>query len=338
MYLPVRWSACFHYMGEKMTRLHALRGSYTWLVLPFLFAATACGTAETNSETDASANQGMDTNTEESNEPWVEPELDISSMGTAWERPAAVHVPASYTAREAWPLVILLHGFRASGFVQDSYLGFSNLVDDRGFILIIPDGTENPEGQRFWNATEACCDFYGEAPDDAGYLLHLIDQAQERYNVNAGQVFLAGHSNGGFMAHRMACDHADRITGIMSLAGSTFINEDRCNNSEPVAMLQVHGTADSTIPYEGNNWYPGAEETTSRWRTKNACGAAEELESIAIENALAGNETRVLSGQSCAQNLSAELWTIDGGSHIPAFNRDFAGLVIDFFLAHEKAK
>ena len=45
--------------------------------------------------------------------------------------------------------------------------------------------------------------------DDAGYILNLIDEARLRFNVAADRVYLFGHSNGGFMAHKMACEHAD---------------------------------------------------------------------------------------------------------------------------------
>ena len=269
---------------------------------------------------------------------WVEPPLDTSDLGQAWDRPATVYVPNNYTAAQEWPLVFLLHGFRATGFLQDSYLGFSKRVNERGFILVVPDGTENPMGQQFWNGTDYCCDFFGDGPDDAGYLLNLIDEAKGRFNIHAGKVYMTGHSNGGFMSHRMACDHADVITGIMSLAGATFIDPDRCQNSEPVAMLQVHGTDDSTILYEGESRYPGAEETTQRWRELNACASAKDMEDIAIEGMLTGNETEVVSSNSCNNNMTTELWTIKGGSHIPSFNNDFADLVLDFLFRHEKNK
>ncbi len=269
---------------------------------------------------------------------WVEPPLDTSDLGAEWDRPAAVYVPNNYTAAQEWPLVFLLHGFTATGLMQDSYLGFSKRVDERGFILVVPDGTPNPLGQQFWNGTEYCCDFFGQAPDDAGYLLHLIDEAKARFNINAGKVYMTGHSNGGFMSHRMACDHADVITGIMSLAGATFTDPERCQNSEPVAMQQVHGTEDETILYEGSSRYPGAEETTSRWRELNACASSKDMGTIAIEGGLMGDETDVVSSNSCSDNMTTELWTIKGGSHIPNFNNDFADLVLDFLFKHEKNK
>ena len=103
-------------------------------------------------------------------------------------------------------------------------------------------------------------------------------------------------------------------------------------------MLQVHGTDDGTIGYEGNAAYPGAEETTARWHERNACATSNMLEGVAMEGIANGNETEVLSSSSCANNMTAELWTIKGGSHTPAFNSNFADLVLDFLFRHEKNK
>jgi polyhydroxybutyrate depolymerase len=301
-------------------------------LLAFVFTLSACG--------EASDDLALEQSSEVEEEPteWVEPPLDTSDLGMDWDRPATVYVPANYTAAEDWPLVFLLHGFTATGAIQNSYLGFSRKVDSRGFILVVPDGTSNPQGAQFWNGTDYCCDFYGQNPDDAGYLLSLIDEAKSRFNVNAGKVYMTGHSNGGFMSHRLACDHADVITGIMSLAGATFKDPERCQNSEPVAMLQVHGTEDETIRYNGDSRYPSAEETTAQWRANNACGSVKEMGAIAIEGAISETETDVLSGNSCNNNMTAELWTIKGGSHIPAFNGEFVDLVLDFLFRHEKIK
>jgi polyhydroxybutyrate depolymerase len=55
------------------------------------------------------------------------------------------------------------------------------------------------------------------------------------------------------MAHRMACDHASRIAGIISFAGMNFKDISLCKPSERVNILHIHGTADSTIPYSGGS-------------------------------------------------------------------------------------
>ena len=73
------------------------------------------------------------------------------------------------------------------------------------------------------------------------------------------RIIIAGHSNGGYMSHRMACDHADLLAGVASLAGSTFEGtitgsydvfgqpDYACEPTEPIHVLEIHGTADRVV-------------------------------------------------------------------------------------------
>ena len=101
---------------------------------------------------------------------------------------------------------------------------FRPLAEARGFLYCYPDGTiAGPVGATgFWNATDACCDFGNTGVDDVGYLRGVIEEIARRFAVDRKRVYLIGHSNGGFMAYRMACESADLIAGIASLAGTTF--------------------------------------------------------------------------------------------------------------------
>jgi polyhydroxybutyrate depolymerase len=183
------------------------------------------------------------------------------------DRPVTVHVPASYIPGTAAPLVIVLHGYAVSGALQDLYFGMTAVSDARGFLYAFPDGTVDSDGKRFWNATDACCDLHATKVDDSTYVSSLITQIQARYTVDPKRIFLVGHSNGAFMSYRMACDHADQIAAIASLAGAMFSDVSKCAPSQPVSVLQIHGTADDTVLFDGDQiagqGYPGAKTTIS---------------------------------------------------------------------------
>lgn len=98
-------------------------------------------------------------------------------------------VPQNYNEKNSTPLIVLLHGFRSTGSIQDSYLGVSEKADDNGFLFIAPTGSVNPEGKKFWNPTPACCDFFGSNVDDVGYIKDLIDAIKLEYNVDANRVY-----------------------------------------------------------------------------------------------------------------------------------------------------
>ena len=142
-------------------------------------------------------------------------------------------------------------------------------------LTVAPDGTKNANGKQFWNATDACCNGPGAQVDDSGYLDAVIKEVEANYNVDPKRVFIVGHSNGGFMAYRMACDHADTIAAVVSLEAATYADPRKCSPSVPVATLEIHGTADDTINYDGGkilgHRYPGAVATTKMWAKYDGC-------------------------------------------------------------------
>ena len=81
-------------------------------------------------------------------------------------------IPENYNSATSTPLIILLHGYSSNGAGQDAYMGFSKIADRYGFILVAPDGTKESAGDnnRFWNASDACCDFFSSEVDDSATL------------------------------------------------------------------------------------------------------------------------------------------------------------------------
>ncbi len=256
------------------------------------------------------------------------------------ERPAEVDIPTDYDPTVAHPLVIVLHGFGADGRVETGYMQLFDFVDEKQFVLVFPDGTLNDQGERFWNATPACCD-PSESVDDVGYLSGLIAEAEQTYNIDPKRVYLIGHSNGGFMSFRMACEASELITAIVSLAGSTFDDPADCAPATiPVSVLAVHGTQDATIPYDGRpDIYPGALETTERFATAGGCdiGSPTDEGAVDLVPGIDGAETDKLAyATGCDEGIDAALWTINDGGHIPFFSTEFADMTTDWLFGHSR--
>jgi polyhydroxybutyrate depolymerase len=253
-------------------------------------------------------------------------------------RPFGLKVPTGYTTAVATPLVLVLHGYGATGQGQATYFGLLADADEHGYLLAYPDGTVDSSGNRFWNATDACCNFYGRSVDDVAYLGAVIDDVQARYNVDAKRVYVVGHSNGGFMAHRLACDLSGRIAAAVSLAGAVWKQPERCQPTSKINVLQVHGDADDTIFYTGSAGYPSALETVALWAQRNSCSGA--LAPAGpdkdIDTSLAGAETATESYDDCAPGGAADLWTIRGGKHVPALGTAWADALWEYFRTHAK--
>ena len=258
-------------------------------------------------------------------------------VGTV-DRPVDINLPAEHDGVTRLPLFILLHGYGASGSAQDTYLGFSRAVRAAGGYSILPDGTLDVTGKRFWNASASCCNFAGSSVDDDAYLLSLINAAEAAVPVDTTRVYFFGHSNGAFMAMHMACTHADRITAIGTLAGTEAVDFTCTTLARPVSVLHLHGTADTTIQYGGGTVgaasFVGAEDVVSRWVSRDGCdttgtsGAAFDWDTL-----VAGAEATPNVFAGCDGGASVELWTLTGSGHIPVTNGAGMRSIIDWLLA-----
>lgn len=262
--------------------------------------------------------------------------LQILTIGG--DRPAAFLLPETRLLGPL-PLVVLLHGFGMNAPQIDGYFGLSQLAEDGLIALILPDGTQNPDGDRFWNATPECCKFEGQDVDDVGYLNSLV--AEARQHASFDRLYLVGYSNGGFMSYRMACENMPGLTALVSVAGSSYINPADCPNPTPVSVLQIHGTADLLVPYDDDpRGVPGAETLTRRWAERAGCdlNAAETLDPIELDHSVSDPETTVRRiRQGCADDITIELWTLHGIGHGPAFSPPIiAGRIIGWLLIESR--
>lgn len=249
-------------------------------------------------------------------------------------RPVRLSVPAAYDGTTPLPLIVLIHGRGVSGRLQDTYWQLSAYTREHGIFTLAPDGVRDASGERVWNATTCC----GDA-DDVGYLMGLVDEIESLYAIDPAAVYFVGHSNGGLMSYRLACDYPGRIAAIGVMAGATWKDESQCPGTEPVSVLHIHGTADDLVPYDGNDMFPGARESVERFATRAGCDLAMTTDGTPfdLEPSIAGAETTVLEWNAgCAPGIGLELWTIPGGQHIPVLANDFAERLVAWLLAHRK--
>lgn len=240
-----------------------------------------------------------------------------------------LQVPANFDASKTYPLILVLHGYGASGFVQTAYFGTTALVAAGDAFVLAPDGNIDSTNHEFWNADPACCDFDHTNPDDVGYLGGLIDQVSAAWPIDPGAVLVLGHSNGGYMAYRMACDRADVVTNIAVLAGAAASSPAACVPHLPVEVLHLHGTADAAVPYD-----PNANASVAQWAGHDGCAATRTAG--ADQSIVIGMPTHTETADGCPSGITVELWTIDGGSHIPNLDASFSSVIFQYFKAHRR--
>lgn len=264
------------------------------------------------------------------------------------KRPVEVYAPPGLVKGKPAPLLIMLHAYGATSALEELFFRFHSHADTRGFVYVKPDGTPNAEAKQYWNATDACCAppnhlaDGGAPPDDVEYLREIVGEIASRVDIDKKRIYLVGHSNGGFMAHRMACDHPELFAAVVSVAGATFHDSKRCKATAPISVLQIHGTADATIHYEGGtffgNAYPSAKTTAERWVALNDCTKfpIEDSTRLDLDVRSPGKETHMKRWVGCRASTTVELWTMDGSGHVPLTTGAMAPAILDWLDAHPK--
>jgi len=248
-------------------------------------------------------------------------------------RPVDIRVPAGYDASRPAPLLLALHGYGSSGRFNDITMKLTTIADAKGFIYVAPDGTRDSKDLLFWNATDECCDYDKSGVDDVGYLTSLVDEIRTVYAIDTKRVFVVGHSNGAFMANRLACDRADVFAAIVSWAGAPFADASRCRPSTSVGYLQLHGTKDMEVPFDAV-----ATQVTGIWAEKNSCAASLDPTGtvLRVDADSTAPDTKIARHGGCTGNGAAELWPVDGAGHVFTLTPEALEALWTFLDGHAK--
>ena len=165
------------------------------------------------------------------------------------ERTYRLYVPADLPDGPV-PLFVGLHGGTGWGDQFATTNHVEGLAESNGFVVVHPDGVKVANGRGgVWNGGTCCAVAAREDVDDVGFLAALIDTVEAEQPIDPQRVFAFGHSNGGIMSYRLACELADRVVGIGVVAGTLAL--EPCEPSQPVSVIHVHGTADQNLPIDG---------------------------------------------------------------------------------------
>ena len=213
------------------------------------------------------------------------------------------------------PLVFVCHGYTGTAQGIMNYSEFNQLADEYGFAVCYPQGIEDGGGNTFFNVGY---DFQNnETVDDVAYLQNLTAYLQTVNSIDPTKVFCTGMSNGGYMSFLLACQLSDKIAAIASVTGSmTPQTYSACNPSHPTPVLQIHGTMDGTVPYEGDpTWTYSIEDVMSYWVNYNNCNTTPILNSIPDINTNDGSTVDHFIYDGGSNGVTAEHFKVYGGDH-----------------------
>ena len=154
------------------------------------------------------------------------------------------YIPSNLQPNESVPLLIALHGLTQTGSGLMDITQFNTIAESERFIVCYPSGLQNA-----WNAN---MNVTVSTADDKGFIENLVDYFETNYNTNPSRRYLCGMSNGGFMSHKMVCESTYCFAAIASVTGvMSDTTYNLCNPLFATPILQIHGTADPVVLYNG---------------------------------------------------------------------------------------
>ncbi|MFR9731663.1 alpha/beta hydrolase family esterase [Saccharopolyspora sp. MS10] len=199
-------------------------------------------------------------------DPAVEPGTTTAQRVTSGglTREYLVHLPEDYDSRHPLPVVLSFHGHGRTAEYQEELSRFS----EEDAIAVYPQGLIGTDGKSAWQGAP-----YSADADDVRFTEDLLDRVRADFCTDQDRIYAAGKSNGGGFTNVLACRLGDRIAAFAPVAGAYYPQSGECSPDEPVPMISFHGTADATIPYEGNptKGLPAIPDWLDGWAERDRC-------------------------------------------------------------------
>lgn len=225
-----------------------------------------------------------------------------------------LHVPRGLGPDDHPALVVMLHGHGARAESFERSTGMSQKADREKFIVVYPQALGSPS---VWHsAVDGSIRI-----DDVAFIRTLIDSLVARHHVDPRRVYVAGHSNGAFMAYRIGSALSSRVAAVGVSAGSIGRITRRGDTlrirtpAEPVAVIAFHGKADRSVPYDGGPEVDGPRhivptpESIHFWVTGNGCNPVAASDTVDGGNVIRDDYT------GCQNGSEVVLYTIVDGTH-----------------------
>ncbi|PFH55325.1 hypothetical protein XA68_18576 [Ophiocordyceps unilateralis] len=243
-----------------------------------------------------------------------------------------LHLPSAYDKYKPAPLLLAFHGAGDNPVNFEQKTHFSDEHVNRGMIIVYPAGFK-----KHWEGPK----YATPGVDDKTFISDLIGHLLDSYCVDVSRIYATGHSNGGGFVNSLACspDHGRYFAAVAPVSGAFYTDDTACRPHRlPLPVMEIHGTADRTIPYTGGEGrggtLPSIAEWLERWARRDGCNT------LPVEVGLSSSRVHVLRWTNChGRDDVLRHVRLDGATHKwpgkdSAF--DASPAIVEFLLAHRK--
>ena len=246
-----------------------------------------------------------------------------------------LYIPQSIGSKNN-PVIFNFHGYSGQA---DDFFKLTDLVDvaeTNGIILVYPQGALL-NGVTHWNAAPNgnISTLNKSNVDDLGFFKVMLEEINQEDLIDLKRVYAIGYSNGGFFSYFLACNTDNVLAAIGDVAGSMLVDTyNTCNPSKPIPVLNIHGTYDGVVPYNGNEGFKPIDDVINYWKTFN-----KNFEEPIVDSLDEGFEK--ITYNSDENNSSTVHYKINFGRHTWDYssndNLKTSTLLWDFFRIHRRS-
>ncbi|MCF4006698.1 feruloyl esterase [Corynebacterium uropygiale] len=163
--------------------------------------------------------------------------IQLASAGRT--RQFILSVPRNFYPGRRIPVIFAFHGYGENAALMETYTH----LDDAQALIVYPDGI-----RQSWEGAPYSVTNKGK---DRQFVHDILAALKTVYPVDTERVFAAGFSNGGGFAAMIGCQMPDLFAGVALVSAAYYPAVHENCSGEPVALLDIHGTEDPVVKYDG---------------------------------------------------------------------------------------
>ncbi len=224
------------------------------------------------------------------------------------QRTLILHVPPG-AATATRPLLLVFHGHGDTAESTATGTDFEQVANQTDEVVAFLQGIDNA-----WNDQAHPVSTGG--PNDVAFAGAAITAIERHVTFDHARIVAVGFSNGALMVEDLGCKLASKLEMIVPVEGELAVKQSaHCTPARSLWVYEVHGTADTAIPYDGGQFGGSngpvelsAPKSVARWAALDHCTTPPKVRAVS-------STITLTTYKGCRHHVTATLRTIIGGVH-----------------------
>jgi polyhydroxybutyrate depolymerase len=220
-----------------------------------------------------------------------------------------LHVPPNPAVPNR-PLLLIYHGLTDTAESTEQGTDFSQVADQTGEVVAFLQGYDDSwDSQTGWTPAALA------HINDIAYTTAVIAKLKGVVPFDHQRVVAVGFSNGALMVEDLGCKIARQLEYVVPVEGELGATMSAsCRPARPISVYEIHGTADTSISYNGGpilgheTVVLSAPKSVARWAHLDRCARTP-------TTTYTSTTIKLTTYSKCANHASVTLRTIIGGVH-----------------------